>query len=125
MANEPRTTNQRPARYPPAAHDPELAKEVRNQPDIYIPCLEHAAVTVLESLRNEAGLNPQKDALVTGVGGSKDMFDKLEIQVHLVSDETPASIRSLNSAHVSKLVYIPGIVIAAAKAKTKATRLCL
>ncbi len=82
-------------------------------------------MTVLESLRNEAGLNPQKDALVTGVGGSKDMFDKLEIQVHLVSDETPASIRSLNSAHVSKLVYIPGIVIAAAKAKTKATRLCL
>ncbi|ACO66000.1 predicted protein [Micromonas commoda] len=107
------------------AHDPELAKEVRNQPDIYIPCLEHAAVAVVESLRNEAGLNPQKDALVTGVGGSKDMFDKLEIQVHLVSDETPASVRSLNSAHVSKLVYIPGIVIAAAKAKTKATRLCL
>ena len=80
---------------------------------------------MVESLRNEAGLNPQKDALVTGVGGSKDMFDKLEIQVHLVSDETPASVRSLNSAHVSKLVYIPGIVIAAAKAKTKATRLCL
>ena len=125
-AAQPRTTDQRPdTRYPPAAHDPELAKEVRNQPDIYIPCLEHAAVAVVESLRNEAGLNPQKDALVTGVGGSKDMFDKLEIQVHLVSDETPASVRSLNSAHVSKLVYIPGIVIAAAKAKTKATRLCL
>ena len=64
-------------------------------------------------------------ALVAGVGGSKDMFDKLEIQVHLISDETPASGRALNSAHVSKLVYIPGIVIAAAKAKTKATRLCL
>ena len=64
-------------------------------------------------------------ALVAGVGGSKDMFDKLEIQVHLISDETPASVRALNSAHVSKLVYIPGIVIAAAKAKTKATRLCL
>ena len=71
------------------AHDAELGKELRAHPDVYVPVLEQAAVATVESLRDEAGANPQENALVAGVGGHKSEFSKLEIQVHLTSNETP------------------------------------
>jgi len=107
------------------AHDPALAKELRAHPDVYHPVLEHAAVSVVESLRDEAGANPQEGALVSGVGGAKSEFAKLEMQVHLTSNETPRALRSMNSKDVGKLVYVPGIVIAASKTRSKATRLAI
>ena len=107
------------------AHDAELGKELRAHPDVYVPVLEQAAVATVESLRDEAGANPQENALVAGVGGHKSEFSKLEIQVHLTSNETPRALRSLHSKDVSKLVYVPGIVIAASKTKSKATRLAV
>ena len=90
---------------------------------MYVPLLENAAVAVIESLRNESGMNPQGNELIAGVGGAPSAFDKLEIQVHLTSNETPRALRSMNSKDVSQLVFVPGIVIAAGKAKSKATRL--
>ena len=45
------------------------AKEVRGQPDVYVPLLEGAAVAVIESLRNESGINPQV-CVPTGSGFS-------------------------------------------------------
>jgi DNA replication licensing factor MCM5 len=107
------------------AHDAELGKELRGHPDVYVPVLEQAAVATVESLRDEAGANPQENALVAGVGGHRSEFAKLEIQVHLTSNETPRALRSMNSKDVSKLVYVPGIVIAASKTKSKATRLAV
>ena len=107
------------------AHDAELGKELREHPDVYVPVLEQAAVATVESLRDEAGANPQENALVAGVGGHRSEFAKLEIQVHLTSNETPRALRSMNSKDVSKLVYVPGIVIAASKTKSKATRLAV
>ena len=44
---------------------------------------------VIESLRNEAGVNPQGNELVMGVGGSRSLFDKLEIQVGVVAQVDP------------------------------------
>jgi len=41
------------------AHDAELGKELREHPDVYVPVLEQAAVATVESLRDEAGANPQ------------------------------------------------------------------
>ena len=89
-----------------------------------------AAVDVVESLRNESAINPQNDpnstAVVAGVGGAAAHFaDHVEIQVHLLSHENPRPLRSLSSKDVSKMVYVPGIVITTSRAKSKATRLCI
>ncbi len=107
------------------AHDPDLAKELRARPEVYVPVLEQAAVATVESLRQQRNANPQEGDVVAGVGGSKDMFDTVQIQVHLGSDETPTALRSLSSRDVSRLVCVPGIVIAASRTKSKATRLAI
>jgi DNA replication licensing factor MCM5 len=107
------------------AHDPDLAKELRARPEVYVPVLEQAAVATVESLRQQRNANPQEGDVVAGVGGSKDMFDTVQIQVHLGSDETPTALRSLSSKDVSRLVCVPGIVIAASRTKSKATRLAI
>ena len=57
------------------------------------------------------------------VGGAASEFDTGEMQVHLTSYETPRPLRSLNSKDVSNLIFVPGIVIAASRAKAKATKL--
>ena len=92
------------------AHDPDLAKELRARPEVYVPVLEQAAVATVESLRQQNSANPQEGDVVAGVGGSKDMFESVQIQVHLGSDETPRALRSLSSKDVSRLVCVPGIV---------------
>ena len=107
------------------AHDPELAKELRARPEVYVPVLEQAAVATVESLRRQQNANPQEGDVVAGVGGSKDMFDGVQIQVHLGSDETPRALRSLSSKDVSRLVCVPGIVTGASRTKSKATRLAI
>ena len=107
------------------AHDPDLAKELRARPEVYVPVLEQAAVATVESLRQQNSANPQEGDVVAGVGGSKDMFESVQIQVHLGSDETPRALRSLSSKDVSRLVCVPGIVIAASRTKSKATRLAI
>merc|ERR1719492_205629 len=48
-----------------------------------------------------------------------------KIQVTLQSEANPSSIRELNSEQVSKLVKIPGIVVAASGIKAKATKINL
>uniref|UniRef100_A0AAY4CUY5 DNA replication licensing factor MCM5 n=1 Tax=Denticeps clupeoides TaxID=299321 RepID=A0AAY4CUY5_9TELE len=48
-----------------------------------------------------------------------------DIQVMLKSDAHPASVRSLKSEQVSRLVKIPGIIISSTAVRAKATRVCL
>ncbi len=43
-----------------------------------------------------------------------------DVQVLIQSGETPLPIRKLNADHISELVMVPGIVIAASKVKAKA-----
>ena len=107
------------------AHDSDLAKELRARPEIYVPVLESACVATVESLRHARNVNPQQDDVVNGIGGSKDNFNEFQIQVHLKSDETPRALRGLSSKDVSRLVCVQGIVIAASRAKSKATKMAI
>jgi DNA replicative helicase MCM subunit Mcm2 (Cdc46/Mcm family) len=67
--------------------------------------LESAAADVLLSLRNalEDGVEPERPA----------------VQVFISSTETSRSIRSLTSDDVSRLVCIPGIIIASSRCKAR------
>ena len=115
------------------AHDAALAKALRDQPNVYFPILEDAVKKVAQSLRGGAG---------RGGGGGGDEEDEEDeedreddedddeddvrsaiesIHVTISSHETPRSVRGLNSKDVSRLVCIPGIVIAASRAKAKAS----
>jgi DNA replication licensing factor MCM5 len=54
--------------------------------------------------------------------GEEDLQD---IQICLVSEAHPSSIRDLKSDQMSRLVKIPGIVIAASAIRAKATRISI
>ena len=109
------------------AHDGELATELRMKPNEYLPILEEAVEDVLEGLR--------PSALGQDIGGAlheeeedrnaRANAPRATIQVKLTSKEIPRPLRSLNSSDVGTLVYVPGIVIATSKAKTKAKHLTL
>jgi len=107
------------------AHDPGLAKELRRRPEVYVPVLEASCVATVESLRHSRNANPRANDIVGGVGGSKESLAELQIQVHLSSDETPRALRGLTSKDVSRLVCVPGIVIAASRTRSKANRLAI
>ena len=109
------------------AHDAALAKALRDQPNVYFPILEDAVKKVAQSLRGGAGRGG-------GGGDEEDEEDEEDreddeddddeddvrsaiesIHVTISSHETPRSVRGLNSKDVSRLVCIPGIVIAASR----------
>ena len=78
----------------------------------------------MESLRQQQnGIDPQEGDVVAGVGGSKDMFESVQIQVHLGSDETPrAAVAELEGRQPARVR--PGfIVIAAQPRQEPASRL--
>ncbi|KAK3236484.1 minichromosome maintenance protein 5 [Cymbomonas tetramitiformis] len=92
-------------------YDNDLAIALRKNPADFMPLLETAASEVIASLRQK---NEEEDQTV-----------KFAVQILLSSSEHPKSIRALQSDDISKLVVIPGIVIAASRAKSKATYVTL
>ena len=119
------------------AHDAALAKALRDQPNLYFPILEEAVKLVAKSLRagrgggrggnndedNDEDDDDDDDDDEDGYDSDDAAFrDSIEnIHVTISSHETPRSVRGLNSKDVSRLVCIPGIVIAASRAKAKAS----
>jgi len=103
-------------------HDGELARELRMKPNEYLPILEEAVVEVAESVRpNEEDVNEDMDEEEFRQHKAR----RPSIQVKLTSREIPRALRSLNSGDVNTLVYVPGIVIATSKARTKAKEMVL
>ena len=114
------------------AHDAELAREVREKPNEYLPIMEEAVADVVESFTpNDALTNGEEpDAGGALIAEEEDRRrgrrDRANVQVKLTSKEIPRALRSLNSNDVGKLVYVPGIVIAAnSKVRTKAKNMVL
>ena len=113
------------------AHDAELAREMREKPNEYLPIMEEAVADVVESFTpNEALTNGEEpDAGGALIAEEEDRRrgrrDRANVQVKLTSKEIPRALRSLNSNDVGKLVYVPGIVIATSKARTKAKNMVL
>ena len=114
------------------AHDAELAREMREKPNEYLPIMEEAVADVVESFTpNDALTNGEEpDAGGALIAEEEDRRrgrrDRANVQVKLTSKEIPRALRSLNSNDVGKLVYVPGIVIAAnSKVRTKAKNMVL
>merc|ERR1711981_140700 len=93
-----------------ASFDESLADKLYKAPTDYLPLFEEAATEVADEVTS-----PRPEG--------EDDVEK--IQVTLQSEANPSSIRELNSEQVSKLVKIPGIVVAASGIKSKATKINL
>ncbi|RWS31678.1 DNA replication licensing factor mcm5-A-like protein [Leptotrombidium deliense] len=89
-----------------SAFDEELANKVLRSPSETLPLFEEAAKEVADDVTKP-----------------RDHDDEMikDIQVMLKADCNPTSFRDLKSEYISKLVRIPGIVIAASNMKAKAT----
>jgi len=92
-----------------SSYDSDLADKIRASPAELMPLFEEAAKEVADE--------------VTRPRNEED--DLQNIHVTLRSDEVGISIRSLMSSHVSKMVKIPGIVVAASGIKAKATNITI
>uniref|UniRef100_T1J5Z2 DNA replication licensing factor MCM5 n=1 Tax=Strigamia maritima TaxID=126957 RepID=T1J5Z2_STRMM len=92
-----------------ASFDESLADSLHKTPIDYLPLFEEAAKEVVDELTK-----PRPDDEVVQ-----------DIQVMLKSDANPSLLRNLKSDSVAKLVKIPGLIIAAAGIRAKATRIAL
>lgn len=90
--------------------DAELAEKITKQPAEHLQLFEEAAREVADEVTR-----PRPE-------GEEDVHD---IQVMISSAAHPTNVRSLKSEHVSQLVKIPGIVIAASSMRCKATRISI
>ncbi|XP_057276607.1 DNA replication licensing factor MCM5 [Pezoporus wallicus] len=93
-----------------ASFDEDLADYLYKQPAEHLQLFEEAAKEVADEVTR-----PRPS-------GEEALHD---IQVMLKSDANAASIRSLKSDQMSRLVKIPGIVIAATPVRAKATRIAI
>ena len=93
-----------------SSFDESLADKLYAVPTENLPLFEDAAKEVADEITN-----PRPE-------GEEEVQD---IQVMLNSTANPCNIRTLKSEQMSKLVRIPGIVIAASSIKAKATRLTI
>merc|ERR1712142_1325692 len=73
-------------------------------------------------LFEEAAKEAADEVTYPRTDGESDVED---IHVTLISEAAPTSVRDLKSEQVSKLVKIPGIVVAASGIKAKATRISI
>lgn len=94
------------------AHDAELATWLREEPTEAIPLIEQAAKDVVEGLRAD---DAENEGQITS---------DIQVMIKNTSEE-PASVRSLGSEDVSRLVKVSGIVTAASRTKSKAKSLTL
>ena len=81
-----------------SSFDESLADKLYKSPQEYLPIFEEAATEVADEVTAPRAEGEEKVE---------------KIQVTLQSEGNPTSIRDLSSEHVSKLVKIPGIVVAA------------
>ncbi|ESO92071.1 hypothetical protein LOTGIDRAFT_191134 [Lottia gigantea] len=90
--------------------DEALADKLIKQPTEHLPLFEDAAKEVADEVTR-----PRPE-------GEEDVED---IQITLTSNANPYCIRDLKSDQMSRLVKIPGIIIAASNVKAKATKLTM
>jgi len=93
-----------------AGFDEQLADKLKQSPGEMLPLFEEAAKEAADEVTF-----PRAE----GETGVED------IHVTLISEAGPTSVRDLKSEQVSKLVKIPGIVVAASGIKAKATRISI
>ncbi|KAH7972068.1 hypothetical protein HPB52_006162 [Rhipicephalus sanguineus] len=93
-----------------SSFDEVLADKLSKQPTEHLPLLEEAAKDVADEVTR-----PRPE-------GEEDVAD---IQVLLKSEAHPVPMREIKSDQVSRLVKVPGIVIAATGTKAKATSITL
>jgi len=93
-----------------AGFDEQLADKLKQSPGEMLPLFEEAAKEAADEVTF-----PRAD-------GETNVED---IHVTLISESSPISVRDLKSDQVSKLVKIPGIVVAASGIKAKATRISI
>ncbi|XP_078672526.1 DNA replication licensing factor mcm5-like [Branchiostoma floridae x Branchiostoma belcheri] len=93
-----------------ANFDEELADKLRKTPSELLPLLEEAATEVADEVTR-----PRPE-------GESEVQD---VQVMLMDDSNPATIRDLKSDQMARLVKIPGIMIAASTIRAKATRITI
>ncbi|XP_063231306.1 DNA replication licensing factor Mcm5 [Bacillus rossius redtenbacheri] len=87
-----------------------LAEKLYKQPTEHLPMLEEAAKEVADEV---TAPRPEGEEAVEA------------IQVLLMSEANPSSLRDLKSDVVSQLVKVPGIVIAASGTRAKATQIAI
>ncbi|XP_033127896.1 DNA replication licensing factor MCM5-like [Anneissia japonica] len=92
------------------SYDEDLAEKLMKQPTEYLPLLEAGAKEIADEVTHP---RPEGEEAVE------------DIQVMLSSDANPSPIRHLKSDEVSKLVKIPGIIIAASAIRAKATKITI
>eukprot|EP00092_Neocalanus_flemingeri_P025492 GFUD01027640.1.p1 GENE.GFUD01027640.1~~GFUD01027640.1.p1 ORF type:complete len:749 (-),score=252.70 GFUD01027640.1:1872-4058(-) len=93
-----------------AGYDEQLADKLKQSPGEMLPLFEEAAKEAADEVTF-----PRADGETTVE----------DIHVTLISEAAPTSVRDLKSEQVSKLVKIPGIVVAASGIKAKATRISI
>lgn len=93
-----------------SSFDEALAEKLSKIPSEHLPLFEDAAKEVADEVTR-----PRPE-------GEEDVHD---IQVMLSSNANPCGLRELKSEQMSRLVKIPGIVIAASAIKAKATKLTI
>jgi len=93
-----------------AGFDEQLADKLKQSPGEMLPLFEEAAKEAADEVTF-----PRAD-------GETNVED---IHVTLISEASPTSVRELKSEQVSKLVKIPGIIVAASGIKAKATRISI
>ena len=93
--------------------DKDLAEALIRMPQEFLEQLELAAADVLAASKHREGDGAEPE--------------RTPVQVLLYSDSQfgPPSMRHLTSEHVTTLVRVSGIVIAASRAKAKATSICV
>lgn len=85
--------------------DDALGDDLLLRPGFHLPLFEAAAV----------------EAAISMAFVEEDADEKPSFQITLTSTKAPTTIRQLLSSQVSRVVMIPGIVIAASRVKAKAT----
>ncbi|XP_015119756.1 DNA replication licensing factor Mcm5 [Diachasma alloeum] len=93
-----------------AAFDESLAEKIYKQPTEYLPVFEEAAKDVADELT------------APRPSGEENVED---IQILLSSDGHASGLRGLKPDIVSKLIKIPGIIVAASGIRSKATKIAI
>jgi len=93
-----------------AGFDEQLADKLKQAPALMLSLLEEAAKEAADEI---TAPRPQEEQKVE------------DIHVSLVSQASPTSVRDLKSDQVSRLVKIPGIVVAASGIRAKATHISI
>ena len=87
--------------------DENLAMNIRNNPESFIPILESATKKVYHNNYHES------------IAGENEPVPDWQVQIY--SDENPRHLRDLTSNMVGKLICVPGIITSASRTSIKAT----